>query len=70
MNNKFLEIKIWIVNHLGKNPINGGIPANERKLIRKNNLIFGLKFHIKDSCDTKNVFVKLKIIAILIVVIA
>lgn len=34
---KCLSVNNWIVNHLGINPRNGGIPLREKKLIIKNN---------------------------------
>lgn len=33
--------------HLGKNPIKGGKPPKEKKLINKDILIMGLRFIIK-----------------------
>lgn len=41
-----LFIKKLITIHLGKNPINGGRPPNESKLINREILIKGFKFNI------------------------
>jgi hypothetical protein len=38
------KIKLLITSHLGKNPINGGNPPNEKKLRRKENFIDLEKF--------------------------
>ena len=58
----------WIVNHFGKNPMKGGIPAKDRKLIIKKILIFGLKFSFWTNWLIKKILFILIIIVILIVI--
>lgn len=43
-----LLIRKLITIHLGKNPIKGGIPPKDKKLINKDNLIRGLIFKINN----------------------
>lgn len=64
-NTIFCEIRKFTVNHFGKNPINGGIPPNERKFIMK--IIFNglFEFKVLISCLIWKIFRVFKIIIIL-----
>lgn len=52
---RFLFIISWITSHLGKNPRNGGIPANDIIVIMVENLIKGL-FLLKKDWEIKLIF--------------
>lgn len=41
--------RAWIVNHLGRNPKNGGIPLSERKFRIKNIFVMILEFIVWKS---------------------
>lgn len=62
-----MEIKKLIIIHFEKNPINGGSPPKERKLIKNLNLIIGLKL-IKNNWLIKNIFIMKNNIHIIIII--
>lgn len=61
------SIRIWIVNHFGKNPNRGGSPIKDKKFRLNINLVIG-EFLIKNNWVIKNIFKLLNIITNMIVI--
>lgn len=57
-------VNSWIIIHFGKNPVNGGRPPRDKRVIRDEIAIMGALFQVRDRDRVEVVEVKINSINI------